>query len=35
MEANEYGRNQGKDNPNVDCEILIEILRPRGLPDKY
>ncbi|MBP3846492.1 hypothetical protein J6I39_01950 [bacterium] len=35
MEANKYGREQGKMNPNEACEILIDILRPNGLPDKY
>lgn len=35
MEANKFGRVQGRNNPDINCEILIEILRPRGLPDKY
>ena len=35
MEANKYDREQGKMNPNEACEILIDILRPNGLPDKY
>lgn len=35
MEANEYGREQGKMIPNGDCEGLIDILRPNGLPGEY
>ncbi len=35
MEANKFGREQGKNNPDADCEILIEIFRPKSLPDKY
>lgn len=35
MDANEYGRQQGKTYPNESCEILIDIFRPNGLPDKY
>jgi hypothetical protein len=34
-QANEFGRQQGRENPDIDCEILIDILRPRGLPDRY
>ncbi|GBF23359.1 hypothetical protein tpqmel_0763 [Candidatus Gastranaerophilus sp. (ex Termes propinquus)] len=35
QEANEYGREQGKKYPDEACEVLIEILRPRGLPERY
>ena len=35
QEANEYGREQGKNNPNVDSDVLVDIYRPNGLPEKY
>ncbi len=35
MKANEYGRQQGKTYSNEACEILIDVFRPNGLPDKY
>lgn len=33
--ANEYGRNQGKNNPNENCGDLVKIYRLNGLPEKY
>ena len=35
QKANEYGREQGHNNPIDDCRDLIKIYRPRGLPEKY
>ncbi len=35
QKANKYGRNQGRQNPEDYCGDLIEILRPKGLPEKY
>ena len=35
MKANKYGRKQGKTYPDDRCEVLIDIFRPNGLPDKY
>lgn len=35
LDANKYGREQGKLYPNINCKILIDNLRPNGLPEKY
>lgn len=35
FEANQYGREQGRNNPNADSRILVDKYRPNGLPDKY
>ncbi|MBQ2872287.1 hypothetical protein IJE86_11345 [bacterium] len=35
LEANKYGREQGKLHPNINCKILIDSLRPNGLSEKY
>ena len=35
QEANKYGREQGRNNPNEDSSILIDKYRPNGLPDRY
>lgn len=35
LEANKYGREQGKSHPKDDSSILIDKYRPNGLPDKY
>lgn len=35
FEANQYGREQGRNNPDTDSSILIDKYRPNGLPDKY
>lgn len=35
QKANEYGRNQGRENPEDYCGDLIKILRPEGLPERY
>ena len=33
QKANEYGREQGKNSP--DRDVLVDIYRPNGLPDRY
>lgn len=35
QEANKYGREQGKNNPDKDSKVLVDIYRPIGLPEKY
>lgn len=35
LEANKYGRTKGKEYPDEECKILIDELRPNGLPDNY
>lgn len=35
LEANRYGREQGKNNSGGDSGVLVDIYRPNGLPDKY
>ena len=35
QEANEYGRQQGRDNPYNDCGDLVNKYRPNGLDDRY
>ena len=35
LEANRYGREQGKNNPGEDSSVLVDIYRPNGFPDKY
>ena len=35
QEANQYGREQGRNNPNIDSRILVDIYRPNGLLGQY
>lgn len=35
LEANKYGREQGKAHPEEDSSVLVDIYRPNGLPNKY
>jgi hypothetical protein len=35
QQANEFGRQQGREYPDIPCDVLIDVLRPRGLPDRY
>lgn len=35
QEANEYGREQGRKHPDIDSDVLVDIYRPNGLPDRY
>lgn len=35
LEANKYGREQGKKHPEEDSGDLVDKYRPNGLPDKY
>lgn len=34
-EANDYGRAQGRSNPNTNCSQLLDKFRPNGLNKKY
>ena len=35
FKANDYGRQQGRDNPYNDCGDLVNKYRPNGLDDRY
>ena len=35
MDANKFGREQAKLYPGDACKILIDVLRPNGLPEEY
>ena len=35
QKANNYGRNQGKSNPNTSCSQLLDKVRPNGLNKRY
>ena len=35
QKANVYGRTQGLKNPDIDCKILVDKYRPKGLDKRY